>query len=144
MKLDELMDLWERDSKIDKTDPSMEIIRIPVLHNHYNKHLTLHNLAVKRAILEIAALRRVKWMYYNGKMDEDELRKHGWEPFPFTLKSDLAVYMEGDEDMSKMMRKKAYHEEASNFCLNVMKELNSRTYQLRAYIDWERFVAGQH
>ena len=59
-----------------------------------------------------------------------------------SLKSDITVYLDGDDDLTKLKRKKAYHEESAKFCENVMKELQSRTYQLRAYMDWEKFVQG--
>jgi hypothetical protein len=70
------------------------------------------------------------------------LKELGWEPFRFTLKSDIAVYVDGDDDLNKLKRRQAYHEEAANFCTNVMKELNNRTWQLREYMTHERFIAG--
>lgn len=142
--LEQLITEWEKDAEIDRTEPAREIIRIPILHNKYNKYLMLHNLAVKRTIIELAGIRKLKWLYYNGKLSQQELADLGLEPFPFTLKSDLGVYMEADDDMAKMNRKKAYHEEASNFCQNVMKELNNRTWQLKEFMAWERFVSGQY
>lgn len=140
--LEELMKQWEKDSEVDSTEPGKEILRVPLLHNKYNKFLSLHNLAAKRAALELDKLKKLKWEYYTGKLDEDQLKELGWEPFRFTLKSDLSVYMDGDDDLNKMKRKKAYHEEAAKFCENIMKELQSRTYQLRAYMDWEKFIQG--
>ena len=142
--LETLLTSWERDAVIDALEPTKEILRIPLLHSKYNKFLTLHNLSVKRSILEYAKLKKLKWMYYTGKMTDEELQTHGWEPFQFTLKSDISVYIEGDEDLNKMDRKRAYHEEAANFCQNVMKELNNRTWQLREYMTHERFISGQH
>ena len=81
-------------------------------------------------------------MYYNGKLDQDELDKLGWEPFRFTLKSDIQVYLDGDDDLVKLKRKKTYHEEAAKFCEYVMKELNNRTWQLKEYMGWEKFIQG--
>ncbi len=140
--LDELMTSWEKDAKVNSTEPSTEILRIPNLHAKYNKWLSLHNLAVKRASIEYSQLRKVKWAYYTGKMDADELSKYGWEPFSFVLKSDISVYIEGDEDLARLQKKKAYHEEAANFCINCMKEISNRTWQLKEYMAWERFIAG--
>ena len=140
--LEELMERWEKDSEIDITEPGKEILRIPLIHNKYNKYLSLHNLAAKRAALEFDKIKKLKWEYYTGKLDEDQLKELGWEPFRFTLKSDLSVYIDGDDDLNKLKRKKAYHEEAAKFCENIMKELQSRTYQLRAYMDWEKFIQG--
>ena len=142
LPLEELMLQWERDSEVDITEPGKEILRIPLLHNKYNKYLSLHNLAAKRTGLEYDKLKRMKWMYYNGKLDQDELDKLGWEPFRFTLKSDIQVYLDGDDDLVKLKRKKTYHEEAAKFCEYVMKELNNRTWQLKEYMGWEKFIQG--
>lgn len=140
--LEEIMKQWEKDSDIDSTEPGKEIIRIPLLHNKYNKYLSLHNLSAKKAAIEYDRIKKLKWMYFTGKLDQEELDKLGWEPFRFTLKSDINVYLDGDDDLNKLKRKKSYHEEAAKFCENVMKELQSRTYQLKAYMDWERFIQG--
>lgn len=140
--LEELLSQWEKDSEVDATEPGKEILRIPILHNKYNKYLSLHNLAAKRASLQFDKLKKLKWMYYNGKLDQDELDKLGWEPFRFTLKSDIQVYLDGDDDLSKLKHKKLYHEESAKFCEFIMKELQARTYQLRAYMDWEKFIQG--
>lgn len=142
--IEAIMSEWEKDSKVDTTEPGKEIIRIPILHNKYNKFLSSHNLASKKAQLDYNKMRKVKWMYYNGKMSSDDLDKYGWEQFPFTLKQDISVYMDGDDDLCKLLAKKSYHEECSSFCINVMKELNNRTWQLKEYMGWERFINGQH
>jgi hypothetical protein len=140
--LEDIMKQWEKDSDVDSTEPGKEIIRIPLLHNKYNKYLSLHNLSAKRAAIEYDRIKKLKWMYFTGKLDQEELDKLGWEPFRFTLKSDINVYLDGDDDLNKLKRKKSYHEESAKFCENVMKELQSRTYQLKAYMDWERFIQG--
>ena len=140
--LEELLKQWEKDSEIDTTEPGKEILRIPLIHNKYNKYLALHNLSSRKCALEYNRVKKLKWMYYSGKLDQEELDKLGWEPFRFTLKSDIAVYIDGDDDLNKLKRKQAYHEEAANFCTNVMKELNNRTWQLREYMTHERFIAG--
>jgi len=142
--LENLISQWEKDSVIDQTEPGKEIVRIPLLHNQFNKYMALHNLATKRAILEYDRVKKLKWLYYSGKLDQDDLDKLGWEPFRFTLKSDINVYIDGDDDLIKLKTKKAYHEEAANFCVNVMKELNNRTWQLKEFIGWEKFIQGQH
>ena len=140
--LETIIEQWEKDSDVDSTEPGKEIIRIPLLHNKYNKFLSLHNLSAKKAAIEYDRMKKLKWMYFTGKLDQEELDKLGWEPFRFTLKSDINVYLDGDDDLNKLKRKKSYHEETAKFCENVMKELNSRTYQLKAYMDWEKFIQG--
>ena len=75
-------------------------------------------------------------------MDKEQLAELQWEPFQFILKSDINLYIDGDTDLSTLVIRKQYHEEAANFCVNIIKELNSRTYQLRTFCEWERFIQG--
>lgn len=140
--LDEIMRQWEKDSNVDSTEPGKEILRIPLLHNKYNKYLTLHTLSARKCAFEYDKVKKLKWEYYTGKLDEDELQKLGWEPFRFVLKSDISVYIDGDDDLNKLKRKKSYHEETAKYCEYVMKELNNRTWQLKEFISWEKFIQG--
>lgn len=143
MPLEALIETWEKDSKIDETDPSRELIRIPILHSKYVREHALNSLAAKQCGMELAKMKRLKWEYYNGRLDEAELKKYNWEPFRFTLKSDISTYIESDEDLIKVQAKKALLDQAVIACEMIIKEINARTYQMRAFIDFERFVHGQ-
>jgi hypothetical protein len=135
--------MWEKDSVIDSTDPSRELIRIPILHSKYVREHTLHSLAAKQCAIEFSKMKKLKWEYYQGRLDESELKKYNWEPFRFVLKSDINTYLESDEDLSKLQAKKSLHDQSVEALSMIIKELNARTYQLRAFIDFERFVHGQ-
>jgi hypothetical protein len=50
--------------------------------------------------------------------------------------------MDSDEDMNKYLAHKAMHDEIVDVCTAILKELNSRTFQLRDFIAWERFIQG--
>jgi len=140
--LEDLMKLWEKDSVVNTADAGAEIIRIPTLHNKYNRFLSLHRLSAKKSEIKYNQVRKLKWLYYSGKLTEEELKQYDWEPFQFVLKSDMYIFLEGDDDLAECMRKKAYHDEAANFCLNVMKELNNRTWQLKEYMSWQKYEQG--
>jgi Recombination, repair and ssDNA binding protein UvsY len=140
--LDELIAEWEIDAKVDTTNPGGEMIRIPIIHSKYNKYLSLHKVSLVRREAEFDKLRKTKWMYYNGKLSQSELAALGWEPFPFTLKTDLNIYMDADEDIVKAKATIAIHDECVSFCTYVMKELGSRTYQIKAWMEWIRFESG--
>ena len=140
--IEELISQWEKDANVDITEPGKEILRIPLLHSKYNKYLSLHNLSGKKIALEYNKIKKLKWLYYTGKMDDDELAKYGWKPFPLVLKTDITTYMDSDEDMNKYLAQKAMHDEIVDICTAILKELNSRTFQLRDFIAWERFIQG--
>jgi hypothetical protein len=88
-------------------------------------------------------MKKIKTEYYLGRLDDEELKKRGWEPFRFLLKSDVTTYLESDEDLQIILMKKAKHDAIADYCTSIVKELGARTYQLRAYMDWEKFIQGQ-
>lgn len=141
-KLDELLIMWAKDAEIDRTEPGKALLDIPKLHSKYLNILSSHRLASKDAEFKFNRMKKVKWEYYTGKLDDDELKKYGWEPFQFVLKADITTYMESDEDLNKYKAQKIMHDEIVEVCNSILKELNSRTYQLRDFIAWERFIQG--
>ena len=140
--LEQILKYWEKDSVMDQTEPSKEIIKIPMLHSKYLNILTKHKIASKKAHFDYLRMRKVKWEYFTGKMSQDELNEYGWEPFQFALKSDITTYLEADKDLIKLLEKKVYHEEVVSVLESIMNELKSRTFQLRDFIQWERFISG--
>jgi hypothetical protein len=141
--LEQVLKYWEKDAEMDQTEPGKELLRIPTLHNKYLSILTKHKIASKKAHFDYLRLRKVKIDYYNGRLDQDELETRGWQPFQFVLKSDIGAYLEGDDDLIKMLEKKVYHEECVSVLESVMNELKQRTWQLRDFISWEKFIGGQ-
>jgi hypothetical protein len=75
-------------------------------------------------------------------MDQDELNEYGWEPFQFVLKADVKDYLEADTHLIKLLEKKVYHEEAVSVIESIMGELKNRNWELKSFIDWERFISG--
>lgn len=142
-KLEEVLQLWKKDSEIDQTEPGRELLNIPKLHNKYLTILTKHKIASKKAHFDYLRMRKDKVDYFQGRMEQLELEKRGWEPFQFVLKSDINTYLEGDNDLIRLLEKKVYHEEVISVIESIMNELKQRTWQLRDFISWEKFVGGQ-
>ena len=141
--LENVLKNWQNEAVIDQTEPGKELLRIPVLHNKYLSILTKHKIASKKAHFDYLRMRKVKWEYFTGKMSKEELDEYGWEPFQFALKSDISTYLEADADLIKLLEKKVYHEETVSVIESIMNELKQRTWQLRDFISWEKFIGGQ-
>ena len=73
---------------------------------------------------------------------DESLKQYGWEPFPYVLKSEINTYFDSDEDLNRLVATKMLHDEIVDVCQSILKELNSRTFQLRDFIAWERFIQG--
>ena len=141
--IENILKMWETDAVIDQTEPSKELIKIPMLHSKYLSVLTKHKIASKKAHFDYLRMRKVKWEYFTGKVSQEELEEYGWEPFQFALKSDISTYLEADKDLIKLLEKKVYHDETVSVIESIMNELKQRTWQLRDFISWEKFVGGQ-
>lgn len=141
-KLEELLEMWQVDSVIDKTEPGKALLDIPKLHSKYLNIISRYRLLSKESEFKISKMRRLKWEYYTGKLDQATLQQHGWEQFPYTLKSEVSTYLDSDEDIFKLIAHKKMHDEIIEVCSSILKELSARTFQLRDFIQWERFIQG--
>ena len=141
--LEQILKEWEKDADMDQTEPGKELLKIPKLHNKYLTVLTKYKMSSKKALFDYNRMKKVKWEYYSGKLDKETLDLYGWEPFAFKLKSDIPTYLESDADLIKIQEKRFYHDETVKAIELILNELKQRTWQLRSFIDWEKFVGGQ-
>ena len=146
MKLSEIQSMWKEDCQIDDTKLDIELIKIPNLHS---KYLDLYNdecLQHKKYYYEKKRLIKWKTVYYAGKMSQDELEEHGWEPFMYKLvkgsEPKLETYLEGDSDIIQLSEKLDYIKQKVVFLEMIIKSLNTRGYNLRSAIDFLRFTMG--
>lgn len=143
-QVDALLAEWKKDSAMDRLEPSVELRKIGSLHSKYLTILSTHRRAFKEGDRKYAKLRRVKYEFFTGKLDQDTLKKYGWQPFPYTLKGDLSTYMDSDPDILNAKRVLGVHEEIMDISERIIKELGSRTFQIKDIISWERFISGVH
>ena len=144
VNIDDLMEEWSKDSKIDETEPGRELIKTSSLHSKYLRILTHHNLICKKLMADYQRLKKLKWEYYTGDLNNPEdLEKYNLEPMvKKVLRQDIPMYIDSDTDLNNLLLKKTAHQEIVDFCGSVLKELNNRTWQLKSFIDWERFTSG--
>jgi hypothetical protein len=145
VNIDSLMEEWSKDAPINETEPSREIARIPILHAKYLRILTHHNLIVKKVTSDYNRLKNIKWQYYSGDLNNPEdLAEYGFEPWQRkTLRQDIPILLDGDKDLNQILMKKVVHQEIVDFCTSILKELHSRTFQLKTFCEWERYVSGK-
>jgi hypothetical protein len=141
-QLEELLEMWRKDSDIDRTEPGKALLDIPKLHSKYLNILSKHRLLAKEAEFKLNKMKVLKWEYYTGKLDEDQLKQYGWEPFPYILKTEVNNYIEADSDINSHLAQKILHDEIVDVCQAILKELNNRAWELRSFIDWEKFIQG--
>ena len=141
-EVDYVLDMWKKDAEIDLTEPSREILKIPNLHSRYLSVLTKNKIKSKKLMFTYNKMKKLRWEYYTGKLSQEQLDQYKWEPFRFTLKSDISTYIESDPHLVKILQEKMESDEICDVCTAILKELNNRTWQLREYMTQERFIAG--
>lgn len=138
----QLHELWKQDSVFDKLDPSGVLAGIGALHAKYLRILTEYRLQMKNIDRTLARLKKIKWEYYTGKLDQATLTKLGWTPFPFTLKTDIHTYLDADKDLQALIAQRDICEEMVETSTAILKALNNRTWEAKEYCSWEKFMRG--
>jgi len=141
MNLENLKAEVKKDLTIDKTDLASESIRIPQIHNKYLNFLMNDRLSLSKFDSDLVKLRHKKWLYYTGKMSQEELDDLGWDPFDLTvLKTDIDKFVNADDDVILLQHKVVLLREKVNYLEGVMKAINNLNWNIRSAIDWMRMT----
>lgn len=142
-KLDELLDMWAKDSVIDRTELGDESIKIPQLHSKYFKMYSEERLRLKSMMQDYKVLYRVLVEYYNGTLSEEEMEEYGLEPNPLKiLKNEINIHIEANKQIQQADWKIKLQEEKVDFLESIIKSLSTRGYQIKAAVDWVKFTQG--
>ena len=141
MNLEQLQDLWKKDSEIDTDKYGEESIRIPQLHMRYMEFYNTFSLMKKDRDSEMRYLVREKWIFYKGKAPAKIYKEMPFD-FKLTTKEEINMFIEADEDVRKLHLKIDYIEQVIFFLDGVLRQIQSRNYQIKNAIEWERFQSG--
>ena len=143
MNLNDLYEMVHQDLDIDKTELDTESLKTPQLHNKYLIMHSQEKLKLEQLLSEKKIKRKNKWLYYAGKMSEEQLRFYGWEPFDLTiLKTDVDRFIDADDDMIKLSAKLTLQQEVVDYLESVVKLISNRQWNIRAALDWIKFTQG--
>ena len=145
MKLEDIQELWHRDSEIDYTELGTESIRIPLIHDKYLKIFIDERIRLKGVEFELSKIVRTKTEYYSGKMSQEELERRGWEQYlGRLLKNEIANYIESDDDVIKLKQQLVILQEKITYLDSVIKMINNRGFQIKNALDWLKFSHGNN
>jgi hypothetical protein len=143
MTIDEIRKLVEEDVKIDNTSLDFESSIIPQQHNKYLCMLTDEKINLARYEAELNILRKNKWLYYSGKLSDEELEALEWEPFELNImKTDVERFLVSDKDLINLSLRVATQFEKVNYLESVVKLIANKIWSIRASIDWIKFTQG--
>ena len=134
MTLEEIQKLWSSDSLIDDSQLDNESLKIPELHHKYFRIFSDEKLKLIRMYSKQKELRRLKWLYYTGKLDQNTLENLNWQVFDLDIKknkNDLEMFIESDKDILELFEKIAYQKEKNEYLESIIKSLNTRGFQIK-------------
>ena len=110
--LKEVLAEWANDNQIHETHLDESSRKTPILHSKYLEKLANAKLLLKKAEFSQKTLLKEKWLYYNGKMDKEQIENLGWDPDPFDglkiLKGEMDYYYDADPEIQKSEEKIQY------------------------------------
>ena len=141
MNLEQIQEMWERDSQIDPDNLHDESLKIPQLHS---KYYTLYNtitLLREKARETYNRVRLERYNYYTGKAPAEVYVE---DPFPYKVRDKEALqrYLDADEKLNKADLKIRYYDVELKFLEEIIKTVANRTFQIKNAIEWQRFQAG--
>jgi len=146
MNLDMINEMWKEDSKIPEMSLDEVSRQTPSLHAKYLELRGIAKMQLKKAQADQKILLKDKWLYYNGKMPQEDIEKRGWEFDPFdglkVLKGDMDYYYESDEDIRKSQAKIEYYEIMVETLEDIVNNINWRHQTIGNMIKWRMFEAG--
>jgi len=144
MNLSEYRQMVEVDLKINETELDTESLRTPQLHSKYLNFLSDEKLVLSKLESEYKVTKKYRWLYYTGKLSEEELEELEWEPFQLSvLKTDIDKFMDSDDDIQAIYNRIQYRKTVVDYLDNIIKVISNRQWNIRSAIDWLKFTNGQ-
>ena len=144
--LKSIHDMWKEDCVIDEMKLDESSRQTPILHAKYLELLSTVKLQMKRSEFSQKTLLKQKWLYYNGKMDQDEIAEMDWDPDPFNglkiLKGEMDYYYDSDPEIQKSEEKIQYYKATIDSLTEIINNINWRHQTIKNMIEWKKFQSG--
>lgn len=146
MNLENILKEWHIDCQIDNSHPDESSRKTPELHAKYLSLLSASKMLLKHAEFEQKKLMKQKWLWYNGKLSEEEIISLGWNPDPFNglkiLKGEMEHYIEADPELIASETKIEMLKTKIDTLKEIITNLNWRHQTISNMIKWRQFEAG--
>lgn len=143
MDIETIKKMVEKDMEIDDLNLDLESLKTPQLHGKYLNILHDESLVLHKNMIDLKEMRRLKWEYYLGKLDQETLKEKGWQPFGLKiLRTDIDVYLDSDKDLLRLEAKVAFLKEKVKYLESVLQGIGRRGWDIKSAIEWKKFMSG--
>ncbi len=147
MNIEQVLEMWKKDSIIDDLKLDDTTIKMARIHSKYLELITIAKIRRKKKDLDYKTLLKNKWLYYNGKLSKEEIDIYQWEYDPFgglnkPLKGDMNYYYNSDIDIQKAQAALEYDKVLIETLEEIMSTIRWRHQNIGNIIKWRSFEAG--
>tara|TARA_B100000131_G_scaffold311938_1_gene345410 strand:+ start:1396 stop:1839 length:444 start_codon:yes stop_codon:yes gene_type:complete len=146
MNLENILELWKKDSVIDDMKLDEASRDSAKLHSKYLELHSVAKLKLKKLELDFKPILRDKFMHYNGKLSQEELQEKNWDPDPLNgltvLKGDLDKWYDADPVIQEHQIKIAMQKEIVETLKEIMENIKWRHQNIKNMIEWRKFTSG--
>ena len=146
MNLENILELWKKDSVIDDMKLDEASRDSAKLHSKYLELHSVAKLKLKKLELDFKPILRDKFMHYNGKLSQEELQEKNWDPDPLNgltvLKGDLDKWYDADPIIQEHQIKIAMQKEIVETLKEIMENIKWRHQNIKNMIEWRKFTSG--
>ena len=144
--LKKVHEMWQTDCIINNNQLDDTSRQTPILHAKYIQMWSTAKLELRRAEYDQKRLLKDKFLYYNGKMDQQTLEEKGWNPDPFDglkiLKGEMDYYYYSDPEIQKSEEKIQYWKTVIETLTEIIDNLKWRHQTISNIIKWKQFESG--
>ena len=145
-KLSDIQEMWKKDCQIDDIELDRSSLQVPILHAKYSEILANQKLIQIRYENQLKDLQKDKWLWYTGKLSQEEIQEKNWDYDPFNgltiLKSDYDKFFGADKDIQKAIEKLEYCKVVVEYLQDIVSQLTWRHQTIKNIIEWRKFMAG--
>lgn len=146
MTLEQVLEEWAIDSKLPSANLDEASRKTPSLHSKYLSLLSQTKLRLKKAEMDQKKLLKLKWLWYNGKMSEEQIKELGWDYDPLEglkiMKGEMDYYYDSDTEIQESELKIQYLKTLIDTLNEIVTNLNWRHQTISNMIKWKVFEAG--
>lgn len=143
MKLEEILQEWDKDSQLDDINLDNAALSIAMLHHKYFNILCRERLLLRKKESELKSLRLEKYEFFTDGPTQEQIQK-GWQ-LPAKgkiLRSDVNMYIDADSDIIRANLDFAYQQEKIELLESIIKTIGNLGFHVKSAIDFRRMQAG--
>lgn len=144
VSLETVMEEWKKDSVIDESRLSMELVRTPSLHSKYLEYFMFFRTKLALSEKKYNRMMGIKRRYFRGELTKDELLKYGWPQWQ-GLKpngAEFGILLDADDDMNNLLEVVQANKIGVNVLEHIIKQIAGRDWSIKSLIEIQKFHAG--